>query len=154
MKEMVFLLLRPECWIWQQRSTVLFGWHRPSQLLWGQETKNQGFLLAEAEEGLSWSVDYAWLPWSLCQEPVFLPCFSASSRLAPPPRCDLKLLSAVLSQTLQPGSQRPETAGLPRWEKAGMWWERNQALYIQDLIKLEGWARISTHPRLDLTSLI
>ena len=69
-------------------------------------------------------------------------------------RCDLKLLSAVLSQTLQPGAQRPETAGLPRWEKAGMWWERNQALYIQDLIKPEGWARIPTHPRLDLTPLV
>lgn len=51
---------------------------------------------------------------------------------------DPKLLSAVLNLALQPGAQRPETVGLQRGRRAGKWWERNQALYIQHPIKPEG----------------
>lgn len=51
---------------------------------------------------------------------------------------DPKLLSAALNLALQPGAQMPETAGLQRGRRAGKWWERNQALYIQDPTVPEG----------------
>lgn len=64
--------------------------------------------------------------------------------------CSLLFLAKHYNQGLRDQRQQGSRDG----RRLGCGGKGNQALYIQDLIKPEGWARILTHPRLDLTSLI